>query len=95
MKYKIIVPDPDDGSPFFYVCNTLEELFFVYKFIEDYNLYIDAYTNVTIQRARTQEELSDYAKDNGWSFLYEDDSEYWIPFTDDFVELTKTKTVRL
>lgn len=94
-KYRIIVPDPNDGNPFSYVCGSLEELCFVYKFVEDYNLYLDVHTNVTVQRSRTQEELSDHARASGWSFLYEDDFDYWIPFTDEFVELTKAKTVRL
>ena len=94
-KYRIIVPDPNDGNPFFYVCASLEELCFVYKFVGEYNLYIDIYTNVTVQRARTKKELLDswYGKD--YVCLTKDDPDYWVPFTDEFVELTKAKTVRL
>jgi hypothetical protein len=94
-KYRVIVPDPYNGNPFFYVCDSLEELCFVYKFVEDYNGHLDVYTNVIAQRARTQEELLDswYGKD--YVCLTENDPDYWIPFTDDFVELIKAKTVRL
>lgn len=102
VKYRVIVPDPADGNPFFYVCNTLEELCFVYKFVGEYNLYMDVYTNVTVQRTKTQEELYEYyvkmfqeKEQNEWYFIGEHNLDYWVPFIDEFVELTKTKTVRL
>ena len=79
VKYRIIVPDPANGNPFFYVCSSLEELCFVYKFVEDYNLYLDVYTNVTVQRSRTQEEQER-------AYLFEYDPDYWTPFTDEFVK---------
>ena len=101
VKYRIIVLDPYDGNPFFYVCNTLEELCFVHKFVEDYNLYLDVYTNVTVQRAKTPQELHDYhmqlwADQNPANlyFIEEDHPDYWTPFTDEFFELTKAKTMR-
>ena len=102
VKYRIIVPDLFDGNPFFYVCASLEELCFVYKFVEDYNLYLDVQTNVTVQKSKTPEELYNYhmqlwADQNPANlyFIEEDHPDYWNPFTDEFVELTKAKTVRL
>jgi hypothetical protein len=94
-KYKIIVPDYEYGSPFFYVCASLEELCSIYKFVEGYHLYLDVYTNITVQRSRTKKELLDSWYDKDYVCLTEDDPDYWIPFTDEFVELIKTKTVRL
>ena len=82
-KYKIIVPDSESGSPFFYVCSTFEELCFVHKFVQDYNLYLDAYTNITVQRSRCKKELLDswYGKD--YVLLTEDDPDYWVSYTGD------------
>ena len=100
-KYRVIMPDPANGNPFFYVCASLEELCFVYKFVEYYNLYLDVYTNVTVQRARTEQELYEYQmkvfqeeEQDDWYFIDEDDPDYWVPYTDEFVELTKAKTMQ-
>jgi hypothetical protein len=63
--------------------------------VEDYNGYLDVYTNVIAQRARTQEELLDswYGKD--YVCLTENDPDYWIPCTNALEEYLKAKTVRL
>ncbi len=95
MKYRLTVPDPACGNPFFYVCSSLEELLSVYKFVEDYNGYLDVYTNVTVERGMSTEEIQDYAFEHNYFYPHEDDFDYWIPFTDEFVELIKAKTVRL
>lgn len=86
-KYRITI-EPYDGNSFFYVCGSLEELYFVYKFLKEYHLFTDQYeyTDITVQRERTQEEQER-------AYLFKDDPDYWVPYTDEFVELTKAKTV--
>ena len=89
-KYKIVVPDREYASPFIYYCETIEELKAIYKFVTDYTCHLDFYLYVTVYRAKTQEELSEYQQkmfrekeQNGWYLIDQDHPDYWISYTED------------
>lgn len=52
-----------------------------------------------LYKAKTQEELHDYAMANNWNYLTEDDDDYWVQWKSpdgfDVYDYIKTKTRRL
>ena len=52
-----------------------------------------------LYKAKTQEELHEYAMANEWNYLTEDDEDYWVQWVSpdgfDIHDYLKTKTVRL